>query len=94
MKKTRKKMKKKEKLINILLLKNMIIMKQLNNKFKFWKLKALKCHIKDFNQIGMNNNASAPVVDDNNDDIIVENIFGGKLGETVKVGKTRTYFRK
>jgi hypothetical protein len=42
----------------------------------------------------MNNIASAPVVDDNNDDIIVENIFGGKLGETVKVGKTRTYFRK
>jgi len=71
----------------------MIIMKQLNNKFKIWKLKTLKCHIKDFNQIGINNNASATVVDDNDDDIIVENIFGGKLGETVKVGKTRTYFR-
>ena len=40
MKKIRKKMKKKEKLNNILLLKNMIIMKQLNKKFKIWKFKA------------------------------------------------------
>jgi hypothetical protein len=32
----------------------MMTMKQLNKKFKIWKLKALKCHTKDFNQIVMN----------------------------------------
>ena len=41
-----KKKRKKMKNDNILLLKNMIIMKQFNKKFKIWKLKALKCHIK------------------------------------------------
>jgi hypothetical protein len=36
-----------------------------------------------------NNNASAHVADDDDDDIITENFVSGKLGKTVKVGKTR-----
>jgi len=39
-----------------------------------------------------NNNASAHVADDDDDDdddIIIENFVSGKLGKTVKVGKTR-----
>ncbi len=53
--KPRKKLKKKEKLINILLIKEYDdYMKQLKKKFKICKLKALKCHTTDFNQIVMN----------------------------------------
>jgi hypothetical protein len=38
-----------------------------------------------------NNNASAHVADDDDDDddIIIENFVSGKLGKTVKIGKTR-----